>query len=329
LVGGQVLIELALAVIGIVTLAYVTGAVFSWLNGTLVGRSAAYQATRVAAAMQPDQPGAAPGKTDFYERPMLSLIGTPESTGKGTPGPANTLVPPCTAAKTFYTRAEMFFTWAGFYAKPESDANDQGNKAVARLQALKQNEATYQQAMQAACTDPATSATSVCDGSIPGSVCAQKNTTCSKKDTICKQADIYYSKKVSACKAWPGGPLCWFYTSLWSIYTTMCPPLQTACSGLETQCGTACTTAQTACTDATKAYNDLIATPMDQLLEEIRSMNELADYYRAQAEHNRGIAKACLEIGRQACSGSGPTAADFEACPEHPDSASLPPMGGM
>ena len=318
---GQVLIELALAVIGIVTLAYVTGAVFSWLNGTLVGRSAAYQATRVAAAMQPDQPGATPGKVDFYERPMLSLIGTPESTGKGTPGPANTLVPPCTAADVWYDRGTIFYQQAAFLNTDEASANKDGNDAVAKYQAA----VGLQQQAQAACTN----ATTVCDGLIPGSVCAKKNTTCGQKDTICTQADTYCSQKVSACTASPGGPTCQFYTSLCSIYTPLCTPLRTACGALETQCTSACTPAQTQCTTLTTQFNDLLeGHTIEWLLSQIESYNQNADYYRNEAARNRAIGDSCFSIGRTACSAPVPASADQE-CPSHPDTAILPPMGGM
>jgi hypothetical protein len=59
--------ELALSSIGIVTFIFVAARVFQWLNGSMVGRNAAYQATRV------DAGSSNPGSKDFYVTPGVDL----------------------------------------------------------------------------------------------------------------------------------------------------------------------------------------------------------------------------------------------------------------
>src|SRR3990167_8411656 len=63
---GQTIIEMVIAVTGIVMFIYVFTRIWTWTSGTIVQRQEAFQATRLAAG-QPDCAGAAVG----YRRPPL------------------------------------------------------------------------------------------------------------------------------------------------------------------------------------------------------------------------------------------------------------------
>ena len=79
LVGGQVIVEFALAAVGIVVLAFVTGRVGHWLSESMVLRNANFQGTRLAAASS--SPGAG-----FAGVTPIHLIGPGAGSAGGLPG---------------------------------------------------------------------------------------------------------------------------------------------------------------------------------------------------------------------------------------------------
>lgn len=98
---GQAAIEFAIALAGSVAFIYVLLNTWRWFNQTLIERQAAFERTRLEAG----KPETA-GRKVPYQRPLLSLIGSPGSAGNfDDPGAIGD--PPCEAAKPFYDAAQQ------------------------------------------------------------------------------------------------------------------------------------------------------------------------------------------------------------------------------
>lgn len=92
---GQVLVEFALATIGVLVLAFVCGKVVKWMNDTLVYRNRAYQNTRVEAGTFAKQWSSKDAITPFADDPntgpieagppLLHLLGTEAESLLGEP----------------------------------------------------------------------------------------------------------------------------------------------------------------------------------------------------------------------------------------------------
>lgn len=129
---GQVLVETALAAIGLVVLAFIIVRVGLWLNQGFVDRNASFQATRTAAG----QPGA--GVVPFAAPPPIHLIGPgADATGSApAQGPGPSAVPAgCSSAGAAYLnqaaalRTEIE-SLAGTSKTQREDAVDYSNKAA-------------------------------------------------------------------------------------------------------------------------------------------------------------------------------------------------------
>ena len=122
---GQTIIEMVIAVTGIVMFIYVFTRIWTWTSGTIVQRQEAFQATRLAAGQR-----ASAGTPVGYQRPPLRLVGAPDTTGGDVPPGDITLeLPPlpCTAAEPFFQQAQILFDEAQALtdqaAKKHAEAN--------------------------------------------------------------------------------------------------------------------------------------------------------------------------------------------------------------
>ena len=118
---GQVMIEFAISLTGLVMFIYVFLKMWGWLSGMIVHRQSYFQATRVDAGKV-----ATAGKEVGYAREPLKLVGIAGSVGgDGIGFPSIPVpVPPCAAAKPFYDQAKAHFDQAAAYraqAKPYLD----------------------------------------------------------------------------------------------------------------------------------------------------------------------------------------------------------------
>ena len=98
---GQSFLEFAISLVGVVMFIYVLLNGWVWLTGTIIGRQAAFQATRLEAGQV-----ASAGNPVPYQRPPIRLIGVPSSAG-GRSGPVGLdLIPKCEAGEPFIAEAE-------------------------------------------------------------------------------------------------------------------------------------------------------------------------------------------------------------------------------
>ena len=118
---GQVMIEFAVSLTGLVMFIYVFLKTWGWLSGMIVHRQSYFQATRLAAGKV-----ATAGKEVGYTREPLTLVGVAGSSGGDGLGIPSIPVPlpPCLAAKPFYDDAKVHLDQAAAYreqAKPWLD----------------------------------------------------------------------------------------------------------------------------------------------------------------------------------------------------------------
>lgn len=102
----QAVLEYAIALAGVIALVYTSLNVWFWLNRTIVERQVAFNNSRLAAG----QANTA-GKPVNYQRPPISLIGSPNDTGTtddpGDPGDFPPIEAACDAAKPFAEAANL------------------------------------------------------------------------------------------------------------------------------------------------------------------------------------------------------------------------------
>ena len=96
---GQVLLEFAISLVGLIMLTYVVLNVWTWMTIPIVQRQDAFQRSRLAAG------SSNPGKPVQYRPPLLSLVGPPGSRG-GQNLPPDIFDVPCTAAQPLYDQAK-------------------------------------------------------------------------------------------------------------------------------------------------------------------------------------------------------------------------------
>ena len=98
---GQVMLEMAISLVGLVMLSYVTLKVWSWLTTMIPQRQASFQATRLAAGKV-----ATAGMPVPYQPPKLQLVGAAGETPGSTGGPGS--IPPapeCSNRNRYYREA--------------------------------------------------------------------------------------------------------------------------------------------------------------------------------------------------------------------------------
>lgn len=108
---GQVMLEFAISLIGLVMLTYVVLNVWVWMARMIPERQAAFQRTRLAAG------SSEPGKRVRYKPPLLALIGPPGSRGEPAELPP-ILEAPCSAAEPLFQEARDLFNEANTVLRP-------------------------------------------------------------------------------------------------------------------------------------------------------------------------------------------------------------------
>ncbi len=98
---GQVLIEVALATVGVVVIAFVMARAANWLNRSMVQRNQSFQSTRMAAAQSA-------GLVRVAAPSQINLIGPGAARGGGAGSqPASSYNRSCPAGTSFYNQATM------------------------------------------------------------------------------------------------------------------------------------------------------------------------------------------------------------------------------
>lgn len=94
---GQVLVEMAVSMVGVVMFTYVVLKVWTWMSASIIGRQAEFQSTRIDAGQMDIENGDIPGQPVNFVPPMLQIVGAPGATSPGTGGtPYPPLIgPPC------------------------------------------------------------------------------------------------------------------------------------------------------------------------------------------------------------------------------------------
>jgi hypothetical protein len=132
------MIEMTLAFVGFAVFIYVFLNVWVWMNGMIVQRQEAFQATRLSAGQE-----ATAGAPVGYQRPPIELIGQPGAVGGDRPPvelpPPIADVPvgeaPCQAAVPFYEQARTLLAEAAALQAEGANRLDQAHQWSEALRA--------------------------------------------------------------------------------------------------------------------------------------------------------------------------------------------------